>query len=163
MAGPDEGGALELGCVCGREAGGAVAATAGGAGEAIWVTGDFAAVTVIGDDPVGATRRTLPAAWGALRAAEDRAFPPEAEGGRGGARPLVTDRGSEDRPMCCPASRLADQATAAVTTIPSSAAADHRAVRLVISPDSRSTGVKREQSNPLYLVASRDGLGAIRS
>jgi hypothetical protein len=52
--------------------------------------------------------------------------------GRGGARLLATDRESEDSPIRCPASRLADQATAAVATIPSSAAAPQIVVRWII-------------------------------
>lgn len=43
-----------------------------------------------------------------------------------GASPLAADSGTPARPMCCPASKLADHATAAVHTMPRSAPTDHR-------------------------------------
>jgi hypothetical protein len=46
-----------------------------------------------------------------------------------GARPLATDSGSEARPIRCPASWLADHATAAAATIPSSAATQNMTLR----------------------------------
>lgn len=48
-----------------------------------------------------------------------------------GASPDVTDSGSPARPIRCPASRLADHATAAVATMPSSAAAIQMIIRRV--------------------------------
>ena len=53
-------------------------------------------------------------AWGAGRGGAVR-----------GASPVMTERGWEDRPTLWLVRRLADQATAAVATIPSSAVAAH--------------------------------------
>ena len=49
-----------------------------------------------------------------------------------GASPDATDRGSEDSPMCWLASRVADQATAALNAIPSNAAIHSAARRLMV-------------------------------
>jgi hypothetical protein len=42
-----------------------------------------------------------------------------------GASPRSTDNGSDERPIRCPARWLTDQVSAAVTAIPSNAAAAH--------------------------------------
>ncbi len=43
-----------------------------------------------------------------------------------GASPLTADSGADERPMCCPATRLVAHAIAAATAIASSAATDQR-------------------------------------
>ena len=51
------------------------------------------------------------------------AAPAACRAGRTGASPLIAEGGAELNPIRCPARRLTDQVSAAVTTIPSSAAA----------------------------------------
>ena len=53
--------------------------------------------------------------------------------GDAGASPLATDSGADDNPMRWPATWLAAHATAAVTAMPSKAAAPHSKVRRFIS------------------------------
>ena len=113
-----------------EEAGGAIAPVGalGTAGVGVTGTGAGALGTEgVGTGPAGAGRAggcgfaRLFATWW-LRA-----------GGRAGvlsgASPEVTDSGAPARPTLVPASRLADQATVAVATMPSSAAATHNIVR----------------------------------
>jgi len=81
---------------------------------------------------------------GARREGGPGATEVRAEGGAGvlaGASPEVTDSGSPARPIRVAASRLADQATVAVATIPSSAAATHNNVRrFTVSPSYSAPG-----------------------
>jgi hypothetical protein len=51
------------------------------------------------------------------------AAPAACRAGRTGASPLIAEGGAELSPIRCPARRLTDQVSAAVTTMPSSAAA----------------------------------------
>ena len=50
----------------------------------------------------------------------------------GGASPLATDNGSFDNPMCWLASRVADQATAALNPMPRKATSHSAARRLMV-------------------------------
>jgi hypothetical protein len=70
---------------------------------------------------------TCPSGPGSLRAPPT--FPPAT--GRG-TSPWVTEAGTDERPMRCPARRLTDQVRVTVTTMPSTAPRAHMTPRRVI-------------------------------
>jgi hypothetical protein len=108
--------------------GGALGAGAGPGRAVVLVAGGACGSGACGS---GARAVRRPVRRGRREAARGRA-----EGVRAGASPCATDSGSAERPIRWPASRLAAQATAAVATIPSSAAAVHAIVRrfMVVPP-----------------------------
>jgi hypothetical protein len=100
----------------------AAGAGAGGAacvGPTAVVVGETG-VLVAGGVPAWARAAWLGAGW---LGAGSGAAPAICRAGRTGASPLIAEGGAELNPIRCPARRLTDQVSAAVTTIPSSAAA----------------------------------------
>jgi hypothetical protein len=89
-----------------------VVATASGASTRSVVVG-ATGVLVTGGVPV-------PAGW---LGAGSGVAPAACRAGRTGASPLIAEGGAELNPIRCPARRLTDQVSAAVTAMPSSAAA----------------------------------------
>ena len=77
-------------------------------------------VLVAGGVPGWAPAGWLGAGW---LGAGSVAAPAACRAGRNGASPLIAEGGAELNPIRCPARRLTDQVSAAVTTMPSSAAA----------------------------------------
>jgi hypothetical protein len=77
-------------------------------------------VLVTAGEGAGAPVARLGTGW--LGAGSDAA-PAACRAGCTGARPLIAEGGAELNPIRCPASRLTDHVSAAVSTMPSSAAA----------------------------------------
>jgi hypothetical protein len=131
------------------------AADDGAVGAACGVVGEAAGV--VGTGGVGVTGAGTATLGGLATFGAEAAWPDDFARGAGcglagagtwirvvggrlaGASPTTTDGGSEDRPMPGAASRLAAQATVAVATMPSTAAAAHSMVRLLMFTASYSS------------------------
>jgi hypothetical protein len=89
------------------------------AGPAALVVGAAGVLVAVGV-PARAPAGRLGASW---LGAGSGVAPAACRAGCTGARPLIAEGGAELNPIRCPASRLTDHVSAAVSTMPSSAAA----------------------------------------
>jgi hypothetical protein len=102
------------------------------AGGALGAAGPPPAGTTVGLVLMAPERRAAPLESDRRAACDCELFESVSGGaGLGGASPLITDRGSDESPIRCPASLVTDHVNAAVTAIPSSAATAHRRLRRV--------------------------------